>query len=254
MKIKGVLIDLDGVMYNNEDIIPGAVETIKWLRDQCIPFLFVTNTTRMNTAAIARHMNGLGIRSVPDEIISPPGAAAAYMKQHQFTSYHLLAHQELNIAFKDLEETDDSPNVVIVGDLGDILTFDRIDFAFRLLMGGADLLALHKDRFWQTEQGLRMDTGAMVTALEYASGKTATVVGKPERPFFDMAIKTLGLPPNQVVMIGDSIETDIGGAQRAGIEAILVRTGNYQFLSESESGVIPDHMIDSIADLPVLFS
>jgi ribonucleotide monophosphatase NagD (HAD superfamily) len=79
-------------------------------------------------------------------------------------------------------------------------------------------------------------------------------VGKPERPFFDMAIKTLGLPPNQVVMIGDSIETDIGGAQRAGIEAILVRTGNYQFLSESESGVIPDHMIDSIADLPVLFS
>ena len=61
MKIKGVLIDLDGVMYNNEAIIPGAVETIKWLRDQCIPFLFVTNTTRMNTAAIARHMNGLGI-------------------------------------------------------------------------------------------------------------------------------------------------------------------------------------------------
>ena len=97
MKIRGVLIDLDGVMYNNVDIIPGAVETIKWLRDQDIPFLFVTNTTRMSTAAIAQHMNGLGIRSVPDEIISPPGAAAAYMKQHQFTSYHLLAHQELNI-------------------------------------------------------------------------------------------------------------------------------------------------------------
>ena len=121
-------------------------------------------------------------------------------------------------------------------------------------MAGADLLALHKDRFWQTEQGLRMDTGAMVTALEYASGKTATVVGKPERPFFDMAIKTLGFPSNQVVMIGDSIETDIGGAQRAGIEGILVRTGNYQFLSESESDVIPDHVIDSIADLPVLLS
>ena len=87
----------------------------------------------MNTAAIARHMNGQGIRSVPDEIIRPPGAEAGYMKQHQFTSCHLLAHQELNIGFKE-EETDYRPNVVIVGDLVDILTFERINFAFRRLM------------------------------------------------------------------------------------------------------------------------
>jgi len=254
MKMHGLLIDLDGVLYNNQKVIPGAIETMKWVRAHNIPFLFVTNTTRMNTSSIARHLNQLGISSHADEIISPPNAAAVYMRNHTMMSYYLLGNRELNTAFTDFQEDDKKPDVVVVGDLGDILTFERIDFAFRLLMSGADLLALHKDRFWQTEHGPRMDTGAVVTALEFSSGKKATVVGKPERPFFDMAIDQLGVPANQVVMIGDSIETDIGGAQDAGIQGLQVRTGNYRYHTEANPDVIPDMIMDSIKNLPQLFS
>lgn len=250
LQADGLLIDLDGVLYNNKNVIPGAVDAIAELRSRSIPILFVTNTTRMNPISIADHMGDLGFSVSPADILSPPAAAAAYMKSNGLTSYHLLADRELAPAFEGLDADDENPDVVIVGDLGRILTFELIDHAFRLLMSGADLIALHKDRYWQTEQGPRLDTGSMVAALEYSSGKTATVVGKPEKPFFDMAIESIGLSPGSVAMVGDSIETDIGGAKIAGLIGILVRTGNYQYLSEADSEVVPDLIIDSISDLP----
>ena len=252
--IRAVLIDLDGVLYLNHQVVPGACEAVRAVQTSGIPYRFVTNTTRMDRETIARHLDDLGFRAVPDEIISPPVAAARYMAQQGYTRYHLLAAPELHEVFSAFTATDDHPDVVIIGDLGEIFTFDRLNRAFQLIMAGAEPLALHKDRFWQTESGPRLDTGAFVTALEYSSGKQSTVVGKPERAFFDMALADLGLLAKAVAMVGDSIETDIGGAQRAGLTGILVRTGNYRFMTEADSSVKPDMIIDSIADLPALLS
>lgn len=250
--IKGILIDLDGVLYLNQEVIPGACETVRALQAAGRPYRFVTNTTRMNRETIARHLEDLGFSATPEDIISPPVAAAGYMRQQGYERYHLLAAPELQEAFTGLTAVDDRADVVVIGDLGRLFTFDRLNHAFRLILAGADMLALHKDRFWQTETGPQLDTGAFVTALEYSSGKQATVVGKPERAFFEMALAALGLPAHSVAMVGDSIETDIGGAQRAGLTGILVRTGNYRFMTEKDSNVVPYRIIDSIADMPLL--
>ena len=248
--VDGLLIDLDGVLYLNQQAVPGACKALETIRSSRIPLRFVTNTTRMNPETIANHMRSLGFSASPDEIISPPVAAADHMRQYDLYRYHLLASHSLLGAFEDFEQVDEGADVVIIGDLGEVFTFQALNHAFRLIMSGATILALHKDRFWQTESGPRLDTGASVNALEYASGNKAIIVGKPDIHFFEIALSELGLPAESVAMVGDSIDTDIGGAQAAGLTGILVRTGNYHFLSDADSSVNPDLIIDSIADLP----
>jgi phospholysine phosphohistidine inorganic pyrophosphate phosphatase len=150
---------------------------------------------------------------------------------------------------EDLREitlTEDNPNHVLVGDLGEGFTYGRLTTAFRCLMGGAGLIALQKNRYWRREDGLALDAGPFVAALEYASGKSATVVGKPEKGFFQLALEDLGLGSQEVAMVGDDAEADVAGAQAAGLRGIQVRTGKYRPETEGE----PDLLLDSIAALP----
>ena len=126
---------------------------------------------------------------------------------------------------------------MLVGNLGEGFTYGRLDAAFRHLVAGAELIALSKNRYWQTAGGgLSLDAGPFVAALEYASGKRSTCVGKPERAFFELALENLGLPAETVAMVGDDPELDIRGAQAAGLRGILVETGRYRPGAESPSG------------------
>jgi HAD superfamily hydrolase (TIGR01458 family) len=141
--------------------------------------------------------------------------------------------------------TDDHPDYVLVGDLGNGFTYERLNPAFRHLMGGAELLALQKNRYWRTDAGLALDAGPFVAALEFASGKNASVVGKPEQEFFRIALEDLGLRADEVAMVGDDVEADVVGAKRAGLVSIQVRTGKWQ----ADAGEA-DLVIDSVANLP----
>jgi HAD superfamily hydrolase (TIGR01458 family) len=113
-------------------------------------------------------------------------------------------------------------------------------------MGGADLIALQRNRYWRTDDGLALDAGPFVAALEYASGKSATVLGKPERGFFQLALDDLGLRAHEVAMAGDDAEADVAGAQASGLQGIQVKTGKYRPGAEGE----PDLLLNSIAELP----
>jgi len=121
--------------------------------------------------------------------------------------------------------------------------------AFRVLVGGADLIAMHRGKYWQVADGLALDIGAFVAGLEYATGKTATLVGKPAPAMFRSALADMGLEPADVVMVGDDVYADVGGAQGAGIRGVLVETGKYREELVSRSGVTPDAVIASIAEL-----
>jgi HAD superfamily hydrolase (TIGR01458 family) len=149
----------------------------------------------------------------------------------------------------DLQFTSVSPEYVLVGDLGEDFTYVRLDAAFRRLMGGAELVALQKNRYWEKEDGLSLDAGPFVAALEYASGKVATVVGKPEPPFFGAALADLGLSPWEVAMVGDDPHADVAGAQKAGLRGVQVKTGKYR-AGISMPGAEPDLVLSSIAELP----
>jgi len=149
-----------------------------------------------------------------------------------------------------IQECDTGVQYVVVGDAGDLLTYASLNGAFRNLLRGADLIALEKDRSWMGADGMMLSAGPFVTALEYASGKSARVMGKPSPDFFALALASLGVQPGQAVMIGDDVVTDVGGAISCGLSGILVRTGKYGEDALRSARVAPTAILSSIADLP----
>ncbi|NNF97615.1 MAG: HAD hydrolase-like protein, partial [Halobacteria archaeon] len=145
----------------------------------------------------------------------------------------------------------DVVGAIVIGDLGTTWDFNNLNAAFRLLMHSpqAHLVALGLTRYWQAPDGLRLDTGPFVKALEYATALEAVVMGKPARPFFETALRLLGLAANETIMIGDDIHADIDAAQHCAIPGILVRTGKFRS-DDLEQGIKPHAILDSIADLP----
>jgi HAD superfamily hydrolase (TIGR01458 family) len=167
----------------------------------------------------------------------------------------LFAAAELGDDFTGLEVADrDAADAVIVGDLGEAWDYGALNRAFRLVIGGADLIALQKNRYWRRSDGLALDAGPFVAALEYATEHTATVVGKPARAFFEQALADADAAADESVMVGDDIESDIGGALAAGLAAVLVRTGKYREDRVAASGIAPTATVDSVAGVPELLA
>lgn len=250
MKFRGVLIDLDGVLYQGGTAIPGACEAIEYLAENEIPFRCISNTTRKCRETICSQLSSMGFDIPPGSIFTPPRAAVAYMKKSGKDRFYILATGDADHDFMDAGTRNaESADFVIVGDAGDAATYNNLNTAFRLLMDGAELIALEKDRYWMAHDGLALSAGPFVSALEYATGKTALVMGKPARTFFDLALKDMHLHPCDVAMIGDDVITDVGGAHEAGMAGILVRTGKYREDTLQKSLVVPDAIIGSIADL-----
>ena len=249
-RIEGLLVDLDGVLYVGEQIIEGAAESILRLKDKGIPLRFTTNTTVLSTDSLLRKLRSLGLPIDRAEVFGAIRAAAAYLRRHGDPKCHLLLTDDPKRDFAEFPESQVDPRFVVVGDLCKSWDYNVMHKAFMMIMGGAEMVALHKGRYWQTEQGLRMDIGAFVAGLEYVTGKAATVIGKPSRSFFDLARSDMGLPADRVAMVGDDIDSDVGGAQAAGMVGILVKTGKYREEFVANSVVKPDLVIESIAELP----
>ena len=148
-------------------------------------------------------------------------------------------------------EVENGPSCVVIGDLGDAWDYRTLNRAFRLLQSDpeSELIALGMTPYWHAEDGLRLDVAPFVAALECATGRKALIFGKPAELFFRAAALHLGLPPGEIVMIGDGIETDVEGAQNAGLKGVLVRTGKFR-ISDLHGPVKPDAVLDSIRDLP----
>lgn len=253
--MRGVLVDLDGVLYVGDEVVPGAAEAVAWLRRHEVPHLFLTNTSSRPRAAIAAKLGRFGIEVGEDQILTPATAATAWLKDSAVGRPALFVPEATAAEFADLAplpaDTDEGADCVVVGDLGSGWDFETLNRAFRLLMAEPrpPLIALGMTRYWRAPDGLRLDAGAFVRALEYASGATAVVMGKPDPEFYDHAVRSLGVPKSEVVMVGDDIRADVDGAQKAGLAGILVRSGKYSD-ADLHSGVVPNATLDSIADLP----
>jgi phospholysine phosphohistidine inorganic pyrophosphate phosphatase len=245
---RAFLIDLDGVLYDDNQPIPGAAEAIAHLREKGYPFRFATNTTMRCRASLRRKLASFGIEVNEDEIFSASVAAARYLRKQGQPRVLLLLTEDAHRDFAGLEITDQQPDFVVMGDMGDQVNATLLNKAFRLILGGAELIALQKNRYWKTAEGLTLDAGPFVVALEYATGQQARVIGKPSPDFFRLAVDDLGVSPDQVAMVGDDIEVDVDGAQRAGLKGVLVRTGKFRE-TDLQSMIEPDEVIDSIADL-----
>jgi phospholysine phosphohistidine inorganic pyrophosphate phosphatase len=243
MYTKGLLIDLDGTLYTESGPVPGALEALNRLEKAGISYRYVTNTTRKSRREVMARLRELGFQARENLIITPAAAADALLRGRKC---HALVAEALLEDLPEIVLVDEAPEYVLVGDLGRGFDYARLNAAFRYLVDGAGLVALQKNRFWQEADGLSLDAGPFVAALEYASGNTALVAGKPEPVFFEAALRDLGLEPWEVAMVGDDAESDVAGAQRAGLRGIQVRTGKYRPGTTGE----PDAEIESIASLP----
>jgi HAD superfamily hydrolase (TIGR01458 family) len=248
--IRGVLLDLDGTLYLEDAAIPGGAEAVRALREQDIPCRFVTNTTRVDRAGLAERLGRLGIEVDRDELFTAPLAAAQWLRDHDVRQVALYLPEAAHSEFLDFEVRAPTPDAVVIGDLGPSWTFELLNRAFRQLLDGATLVALQKNRFWRTPDGLTLDAGPFVAALEYASNVVATVVGKPAPEFFHLAADALGVPRDAVIVVGDDLESDVGGAQKAGLRGVLVRTGKFRPETLQSSLIEPEAVLDSVAHLP----
>ena len=250
--VRALLVDLDGVLYVEDAPIAGAVDAIAAFRDAGLGLRFVTNTTQRSRAQTLAKLTGLGVPVDPEELITPAVLAVEHCRARAHERIALLMADDVKADFAELTEADEHADAVVVGDLGERFGYDVLNRAFRLILDGAELIALQRNRYWLRADGLALDVGPFVAALEYAAGVEAVVVGKPAAPFFLLALSQLGAEPGHAAMVGDDVESDIGGAVRAGLRGVLVRTGKFRPEALASADPRPTEVVDSIADVPAL--
>ena len=251
---RALLIDLDGVLYQEGKAIPGAVETIRWIQKELIPHIFITNTSSRSRRKIIERLDALGFKIPEELILTPPVAACKWISENVSGKSTLFVPNNTKEDFTSIpiiEKGESTIAAVVLGDIGENWTFSELNRAFAYLMNEPQptLVALGMTRYWRTAAGLQLDVGPFVKALEYAANCKAVVLGKPSIHFFNAALQILKCEPSQAIMIGDDIIGDVQGAQDAGIEGVLVRTGKFR-ASDINGEIQPDAIIDSIADLP----
>jgi NagD protein len=252
----GYLIDMDGVMYRGNQLIPGADRFIAELLARDIPFLFLTNNSQRTRRDMAVKLHRLGIDVSDDHIFTCAMATARFLaaqKPHG-TAYvigeggllHALHHNGYSVV-------DHDPDYVVVGE-GRVFSFEMMEAAVRMIAAGAKLVATNPDPNCPTAHGPRPGCGAIVAMLEAATGRKAFSVGKPSPVMMRMARKQLGLTTAQTTMIGDTMETDILGGVQLGYRTILVLSGGTRRENLAQFAFRPDEIVDSVADLVATLS
>jgi HAD superfamily hydrolase (TIGR01458 family) len=254
--IDGVLLDMDGVLAMSWKPLPGAVETLARLRADRVPFLVVSNTTTHTRTAFAKTLSEAGLRLEPDEIVTAAVGTASYLRRHHAgANVFLLSDGDPREDLEGVRLVDAPPaDVVVLGGACDDFTYAALNDVFRLVMDGAALVAMHRNLYWRTDEGLQLDAGAFVVGLEAATGRAATICGKPSPDFFGEAVAMLRTEASRTAMVGDDVVNDVLGAQAAGLTGVLVRTGKFSPADLERADAMPDHQIASIAGLPQLLA
>lgn len=245
--VRGLLLDLDGVLVLKGEAIPGAAAALDELERRRIPFRIVTNTSLVNRVTLAKLGEGMGIRVGPDRILSGLSVSASEtLRRFPGRPLYVLASNDAKAEFAGQrllrDDEADAPGAeaaaVVVGDSPEVVSHATLNRAFRLIRSGAELIAMHKNGWWLTPDGPTIDSGAIVAGLEFATGVRARIVGKPARAFFaaaaaevqaELAARDGRRRParSELAMVGDDIETDVRGAQRAGLRGVFVLSGKH---------------------------
>jgi len=252
--IRGLLLDMDGVIMMSWRPLPGAVEALARLRAAGLPLRLLTNTTEKTGAEMAAELRRIGFDVTAGDVLTAAAAAAAYLRdQHPGARVHLVGDgRPPELEGVHLVGLDESPDVILLSGADRSFTFENFNRVYRALLGGAALVAMHRNLSWMTEGGVCLDAGAYLYGLERALGREAVVAGKPSPAAFETGLRALGVPASAALMVGDDVQNDVLAAQAAGITGVLVRTGKFREELLAGAPGAPDHVIASIGDLPAL--
>jgi HAD superfamily hydrolase (TIGR01458 family) len=248
-----ILLDVDGVLHVSGRALPGAAAAVAQLRKAGHRIRFVTNSTTQTRAGLVGQLRALGVELEEDELQTTPAAAARALAGKRVLALTMAAIIE---DLDGVELVGESADAVLIGGADEtsetnrVFSYMNLARAFAELDAGAELFCLHKNPWWQTGRGPMLDAGAFVAGLEYAAGVEATVLGKPSIAYFEAAVAALDADPEMTWMVGDDVESDVRGAQQLGMRTILVRTGKFRPDAVEGSGIVPDGIVSSIAQLP----
>ena len=246
--MKPLLIDLDGVLRIGKNLAEGFQEFLNFLyktgRQACV----ISNSTLSNAEMVKKFFaeNGIDFR-LP--MMTSADATLQYVTNNYNSAAVFCSEPVLSMFLKI--QNHENPEAVVLGDLGKDWDFKTINTIFKLVYNGADLIAMQKNRFWKTpEDGLLIDAGAFVTAIEFATQKEAILIGKPSPIYFKSGLKLMGLPEsNEFIMLGDDLETDIEGANKLGAWSILIYTGKTTYPLPAGAKVEPTFEADNLLDV-----
>jgi HAD superfamily hydrolase (TIGR01458 family) len=271
--VRGLLLDLDGVIVGAGAAVPGAPEALRELDRRSIPFRIVTNTSTVSRHTLSGWSAQLGARVPPERFHSALSVSAAWTRsrfpgrplyvlasedaRREFDGQHLLDHAAASAPGA-------AAAAVVLGDSPEEATWENLNRAFRLIRGGAVLIGMHKNRWWLTPDGPTLDSGTFVAGLEFAAGVRATVLGKPSAAFFRLAASEVageiaaldgGQRPTRhaIAMVGDDVWSDALAARRTGLRGVVVLTGKHgaaelaQAAGQVRGGGRPDAVAASLA-------
>jgi NagD protein len=248
---KGFLIDMDGVVYRGSAVIPGAARWIAELQATGTPFLFLTNNSQRTRRDVATRLRRMQIDAQESQIFTCAMATARFLARQKpgGTAYVIgeggllqaLHHNGYSIVDQD-------PDYVVVGE-GRAFNCEMIEAAVRMIDRGAKLIATNMDPNCPTQNGIRPGCGAIVAMLESATGRSAFSVGKPSPVMFRLACEELGLKPEDVTMVGDTMETDILGGLQMGCQTVLALSGGTQEDDLPRFAYRPDRIVRDVSEL-----
>lgn len=251
--IRGVVSDMDGVLWRSTEILPGAVDFFALLRRLGIPFILASNNSSRSPADYVAKIEKAGLGPVTEnEIVTSATATADYLKTHYApgTRVHVLGGDGL----RGLVDAAGFPQVledadVVVAGLDFDLTYDKLRRAALLIRAGADFIGTNDDATFPSTEGLIPGAGSLLAALRTATDRMPQVMGKPGRAMFETALRKLGTAPEATLMIGDRLNTDITGAQETGLRTALVLSGVSTREEAAAASTPPDAIFDNLAAL-----
>jgi len=246
--LRAICLDISGVLYVGDEAVPGAVDALNKLQEAGLMVRLVTNTSRKTSQKVAQDLQGMGFSISHEKIYTAPKAAHDYLQTQKLRPYCLI-DPAIQTEFSDLPQSDF--NAVFIADAGDGFTYQSLNRAFQLCMNGCPLIAIGDNKYFREGGNLQLDAGPFIKAIEYASGQTAIVCGKPATAFYQQVLANLNaksenLKPKEVLMIGDDVIADVQGAMSAGLQACLVKTEKY--LPGDENRVKGAMLADSVLD------
>lgn len=247
--VRALILDVDGVLYHAGQAIPGAAGALEELRRRGYPFRLLTNITRRSRATLARNLQEMGLPVQAGEVLTASYLTAAYLRQQGRPRAWVLLDGDGLDEFAGLDLGEEGAAYVVLGDMRARFTYDLLNRVLRALWDGAGFIAMQADPYDLGGDGPTVNVGGWLALLERASGRKATLIGKPSPICYRMALAELGVTAAETAGVGDRVESDVAGGQAAGIRTVLLRTGHFR-PQDLQGPVQPDVVLDSLADLP----
>jgi HAD superfamily hydrolase (TIGR01458 family) len=251
---QALFVDIDGTIYFKGQLIEGAIDFLKELKENDVAIRYLTNTTSISPSKIVERLNSYGLDVTDQECFTPITAAQVYLEKHRNLSYYVAASPDLKREFDQSRWNDADPDCVVLGELREVCSYEELNKIFTFISHGSRLFSTSYSPYFYTATGeKKMDTGAFARMFEACLQIKAEIIGKPAPLFYQMALASVDIDTNQCIAVGDDIDTDILGANQVDIFSVLVKTGKYDEAYVKASNIAPDAIVTSLSETRKFF-